>query len=118
MRKEAQAFFRALVLPGEQRTIGEMLDAASLRLREMRLAGKKRCESSYKELSQLVAPYGMTVGETFGLQPADATLWCAFRHTDRWIEATYPEVYKQCHFWIWWHLEIEGLQPVSRRTRT
>lgn len=61
MKAEAREVLRSLTLPGEKRTLGEMLDAMTQHVRDKKLAGENEWSPSFIKFRRKLETYGLLV---------------------------------------------------------
>ncbi|MEM5372150.1 hypothetical protein V4C53_39870 [Paraburkholderia azotifigens] len=61
MKAEARTVLRSLTLPGEKRTLGEMVDAMTQHVRERKLAGRSHWSQAFAKFYEKLDAYGILV---------------------------------------------------------
>jgi hypothetical protein len=86
---EARAVLRSLTLPGDEGTLGELIDAATVQIRKRKLAGRNHWTPSFDKLYRRLHSFGITVSITLNCAPADAAARCEVISPD-WLLLEYP----------------------------
>lgn len=102
-RAEARAVLRSLTLPGEKRTLGEMVDAMTQHLRERKLAGESHWSPSFTKFHRKLKAYGIFVSAPAYWKTQNEKLECDVLNEDVLLRQ-----YPQCRPYesVLWHLSF------------
>ncbi|UEP42168.1 hypothetical protein [Burkholderia sp. B21-005] len=90
MKAEAQTVLRSLTLPGEKRTLGEVVDAMSQHVRQKKLAGESEWSPSFTKFHRKLKTYGIFVSSPMLWRTPNEQLECEVLNENLFLQH-YPQ---------------------------